>query len=1400
MNEKQNSNSETGAHFSKQKLANVIEISPRIAARRAAQGAPVQQVDAQTEVSRPKPASGSNVVHMQSWKERLGKAIVGEDIKGLLNKEGVEGDAVPQPRATQIEERTFQKKQPDTFNERIQKNNTTSIETVDEKIKAVQRCVYIEELIEEYLPRIGIVSSDRGVFSPQDLKEILYKAYSGKVSLDEVPLTYGIRAKVIELMKKNGLVAYGAGETKPSQEVVQESVKDVPLSETVEDQVDTSPESTDPQLVPQEKVVQTSEAWRETRDQYRAYREKVKNAEKVFLEKSEAFEDERRNTGVLARLMATPELDELKKEMLKAQFEYDTLLEGLRSERQKRMTTFVEKQRAKNGFEDSEGAIKSAEYVARHEAMLEHHINSEVQMLESLRYQENEKGESRFRLVRGMKAGFNWYRTLPLKKRLMLGAGIGAVVGGALGASGIVAGGALVAGGAMATRRAVGGFLGSIIALETKRAGDQLVEFIGNDAMSKEHEAFTEKKLSESRGERLAIKKKIRIGKHAATAGAGVAAVLTGAGVANASHNIIDAIGIAEVEAGQAPETIRNNFVTKPVNPETNVLNKPPLANTPSYNIGSFDPEGHIPHVSKSVEMVSKGEGSVPESTGTPKVASSGAQELNQSSALERKEVLENRPPHKDVEPFQNKTSGVRDFKPKKWEHFDTKNGDIPPETLKIQGVYEEGSSVETELKDFLSHNTWIQKEYPDLSEVERGKIAYRLRVELMKDPVMAEKFKIHNGDWNTVWKNERYDISIDRTFIENEINKIHTPQQVGGVEPKQDVAPVVPQKVEVPLASGVPESEDIQDILKKNGFPVEGDGSVTAPLEESDYYKQHFPSQKMYPDITGNEILPETITMEGVYEAGSSVEKELQEFLKKSAWISKEYPGLSEAERNTVASLLRVELMKDPEMAEQFKIRGNDWTKVGVRDTYDVQLDRRLVESQIEKVRSIGKSSIAEVGKHEPEQQKVVLSTQHKSAVFPQKEVLLSDTSKRAVTGIQESPKPVEPEKGISSKKEASSFDRYAEQRREKLRIKMLEENKKYRPLAKSTVPETGKESATSTISPEQSPPRRIPVYEPKEEQASVSSRPSVQEAVRPKTLSQDLVEAGKVLQENKVDFTGTSSRGSLDNLIKNYNVFDTLVKAQRPVILSNWGPISYARMQDIFDGRGSISYTIGDEQPIVMGPQVERLTRSIVGQIERNLEKNIPNVAEVIAKAKEENWTLGELVKQLSQTLENQEKTSVPAIPTSEASTPLPQETSRIPITEYKRPALNVVTAEGKNMLVAKMVPIEVTEDIKKVVKLKYLDAHKEWLTGNAEALFKNNEATEFRYAVNLYSADIAADLSGGKIPIPSITIDWSAYKGMTPGEMLAQLEQHHKILSNENTTIPTGRVIEKTIFNSK
>jgi hypothetical protein len=1421
------------------------------------------------------PTAQSNVVQLESWKQKIGKAIMGDDIHSMLEQESKVDTTPPQNESAQTTNKVPQEKNPDSFTERKQESVQKPIASVEEKYKEVQKCVYIEQLIEECLPRVGIVSSDRGIFSPQDLKEILYKAYMGKVPLDEVPLNFGIRAKVVELMKKNGQTAFGEekpqapAETvkeelqqKPQEDVVpgiQEPEEEMPVIEEIHDVVDADTEEEVPEITTAEVVSPATEAWKETRDQYKAYRKKVKDAEKDFLEKTQAFEEERRNTGVLARLMATPELDASKKEMLKAQFKYDALLEGLRGERQKRMESFVEKQCAKKGTENPEESSKSAVYVARHEAILERHIDNEVQKLESLRYQENEKSESRYRLVRGMKAGFNWYRNLSSQKRLVYGVGLSAVAGGALGLAGVYTGGMLAVGGVMAGRRAVGGILGSLAAITTKKYGDKTAEEYGTRRLEEEHEEFAKKKIGDSRKDRLAINKNVRTGKHVATASAGVAAFLTGAGVANSSSSIFDSFGVGSAQAStDVPEIATKDSADESIH----YKEKYPGKNTPLERVSVE--ENAFPALSKTrgmvddlrpdsgekVEIHGQGKDAPPVKVSDPKsvidehaheykpgtVEESSAKNITQEkipapkdftvfegsdhSMLEGKtksplvdtglpktditdpethRVGETIPSHRaDItDPETHRVGEVASsYKadvtdpetyrvgettplyrtditdPETYKVGKTAFAEVQPEVFTIEGTYEEGSSVEGELNQFLENNTWIHKEYPDLTEVERGKVAHLLRLELMKDPAMAERLKIHGGDWDKVWKNERYDITIDREFIEREVEKIHT-SKVEPIETKAGSITIQPlEVVEAPKIE-----MDIQDILEDHGISEAGPENMSSIHQGGAYYKQFLPSQEVYPSVEGGAGAPETIEMKGAYENGSSVDKELQQFLKENTWVTKEYPNLTDAERGTIASLLRLELMKNPAMAEQFKVRNNDWTKVVVNDTYDITLDRKVVESQIEKVHPTGKVMVPE---SEKQPQKVFLEAKEVKKIIPQESAVGTE--------------PTEPIKIEAEKtKVMKSYEEYASEKREKMRIKMFEEAQKHRVVTRPDV------ERIVIKAPEEGVKRIIPVPSPEEQTPDVPAPQPAEEVGALKIAKEDLAQAGKILEESKADYKGENSRGSLDTLLKKYDAFDTKIKAQRPLILSSWGPISYARMQDIFDGKGSISYTIGDEKPIMMGRQVETLTRSIVEQLQNNLQEKVPNIEEVLVEAKNENWTLGELVKKLSATLEEQEKaTTAPEVPTPEIVPDAPQEMPRVvPITEYERPVLQPMESNGEQFLVAKLAPIEVTDEVKKIVEHKYLEKHPAWTSGNAEELYTNKDLTDFRYVVDVCKADIAADVSGDQIPIPSITIDWSAFKDMTPAEVLAQFEQQHRILADENTTISRGEVIQSKTF---
>jgi hypothetical protein len=314
-----------------------------------------------------------------------------------------------------------------------------------------------------------------------------------------------------------------------------------------------------------------------------------------------------------------------------------------------------------------------------------------------------------------------------------------------------------------------------------------------------------------------------------------------------------------------------------------------------------------------------------------------------------------------------------------------------------------------------------------------------------------------------------------------------------------------------------------------------------------------------------------------------------------------------------------------------------------------------------------------------------------------------------------------------------------------------------------------------------------------------------------QPETLSQELIQAKKFMQSHEVvDYQGLETRRSIEFLFKEKDIFDKITTGHRPLILSNWGPISHARMQDIFDGKGSISYTMKDGTTLTMGPQVEQLTRNIAEQLERNVQLNVKvsNTDTLFEEAQKNNSTLGEFVTSVHEELEHRNmeagKNAVPVETTAQVGVSSPETTSqsheieKVSLDKYQRP---VLVQQGE-VYTAKLAPFEVSTEVKDIVTQKYLTYHKNWNVGDPEILYKNPNFTDFRKAVDIYTTDIAIDLSNrGEISIPKITIDWSEFKNMTPAEMLYQLEQHHKILSDENTSLlQKGKVISSETFLEK
>ena len=526
-------------------------------------------------------------------------------------------------------------------------------------------------------------------------------------------------------------------------------------------------------------------------------------------------------------------------------------------------------------------------------------------------------------------------------------------------------------------------------------------------------------------------------------------------------------------------------------------------------------------------------------------------------------------------------------------------------------------------------------------------------------------------------------------------------------------------------------------------------------------------------------EILPEkSIEVKGVYEEGSSVQGELQDFLKNDEWVKKTYPNLTDVERGKIAHLIQQAVAKDPEMMKGFNIRGGAWEKVGLGKTYDVNLDKDLLIKEIEKIHT-PKGASAVVSPLQPE--KAPLSIPNDP-----------DTPKLEVNGAEESMTHEEkPLSTIPSEHDA-------------LGIKVT-----------GAVESTTHESVLSI-----------------EKDVSVVTKDEV-----PPSIENDLEQAKSTLGP---DYHGAATRPALEDLFKEGYFYNSSLRGQKNLILSYWGPMSHVDLKDIFDGNNKLTYTIGSNKSVTMGAGVEDLTRNVVTQLEKSLKPKIPNVSEIIEQSCKNNLTLGDLINELHLKLEAVEpfrpKVASPSIlpkmpplapeavpeivpdtpaevvpnitstPEGGDSTPEAESTpktilvdshiEKIPLAEYKVPDVVTISdsVESPRATVT-LVPIEVSKEIETIVNTKYPKLI--GVSAQDPEFYKSPVYQEFKDMVTAQSVDIAEALKSAKnihtVDLAKFSIDWSAYKDMKPAEVMMQLEQHEAMIRKLHPGVLQGKIID-------
>ncbi len=161
----------------------------------------------------------------------------------------------------------------------------------------------------------------------------------------------------------------------------------------------------------------------------------------------------------------------------------------------------------------------------------------------------------------------------------------------------------------------------------------------------------------------------------------------------------------------------------------------------------------------------------------------------------------------------------------------------------------------------------------------------------------------------------------------------------------------------------GVPTAEQYAQEAMKRNAAMKGAGQTvphTAPAAQG-HVTQHDSGDSLAGAVQSMRSgpmpeRPTSLTLSGHYAPGESVERVLQHFLADDAWVKKQYPDLTAAERGRVAHLLQAELAKNPKLAGQFAkafgVQKGNWNLVGRGSGYEVQLDTGMVERLLDRVR----------------------------------------------------------------------------------------------------------------------------------------------------------------------------------------------------------------------------------------------------------------------------------------------------------------------------------------------------------------------------------------------------------------------------------------------------------------
>ena len=604
---------------------------------------------------------------------------------------------------------------------------------------------------------------------------------------------------------------------------------------------------------------------------------------------------------------------------------------------------------------------------------------------------------------------------------------------------------------------------------------------------------------------------------------------------------------------------------------------------------------------------------------------------------------------------------------------------------------------------------------------------------------------------------------------------------------------PESPQLVPEDVPSDIPES--IEDAIQGTPEPQVPEGPAVEELPADVPTSGPEPEiQDLMKGLVEESLEPEHLEFTGTYEAGSSIEHELQDFLEHSDWVKEQYPDLTEAERGVIAHRVRLALMDDPKAAEALEVRGGDWDKVYKGDSYSLKIDTELLEREIEAI-------------HEGPDE----------------------------TLVQESKTAVETPENTADMA-AKKADIAA---RELERIKALDEELFGREMAATHGP---KSAVAPEVQPmaDDVPDEEIAVNE-RDDSAPVEPTPDIEklraqqevvESAPPASvestdklpLKDDLEQAQEQMEDIGVDYQGARTLPHIKQLFEQEGLFDKRLMGQKHLVQSYWGPMSHSYINDIMDGKGSLKFQIGDGDPVTMGAEPERLARSLVVQLEK-----VEGTEELFRTAREQNINLGELVRRIDAHQQALEDSNDMLVQAEKAVGVNPEEgldvkpnveqvastKARLEDIEserpYRKPRLKRVyeeTAFGrKKIYTATLDDVSrISDVVEDHVEGKYLQRYPHWRAGDASELYQQDPA--FRTAVRTQTTEIAQLLrshshtvrdvfnSRVRMPLSSIHINWQDSMGdMTPEEVLEQLEQHKQNIKRELADHgPRSRTIAK------